>query len=385
MSGVEHDPAVEEVATDLSNPDVVTKYRAASDIANQSLKAVIAMCKPGADVTEVCTFGDKVIEGQCAKIFKSKKIEKGVAFPTCLSLNECVCHFSPYEVDSVTLKAGDRVKVDMGVHMDGYIAIVAHTFVCGEEGGEANKADAAAADVMVAAHTAAQVACKMIKPGAKSTDVTKAIQAVAAAYGVTCVQGTLTHQLKRYVIDGQKVIAQADEPDARLEEVEFEENEVYGVDVCFSTGEGKPKELGASRTMVYKRVVDRTVLLRLKAGRYVMSEVNRKFPVMPFTLRALEDAKQAKLGVNECVKNGLLLPYQIVHEPAGAEVAHFKFTVLLMPSGNLKITGLPLPEGITSEKTLPEDIAKVLATSSKKKKNKKKKAKKAAAGGGGDA
>lgn len=56
-------------------------------------------------------FGDALIEGQCAKSFKSKKIEKGIAFPTSLSVNECVCHFSPLPDEDQELKDGDVVKM----------------------------------------------------------------------------------------------------------------------------------------------------------------------------------------------------------------------------------------------------------------------------------
>ena len=56
----------------------------------------------------------------------------GIAFPTCLSVNNCICHFSPLKSENdVTLKDGDVVKVDMGAHVDGYIAVVAHTYVIG--------------------------------------------------------------------------------------------------------------------------------------------------------------------------------------------------------------------------------------------------------------
>lgn len=59
-------------------------------------------------------------------------IEKGVAFPTCVSVNECVCHNSPLISEAQEdIKEGDIVKVDLGVHIDGYIAVVAHTVVAG--------------------------------------------------------------------------------------------------------------------------------------------------------------------------------------------------------------------------------------------------------------
>lgn len=52
--------------------------------------------------------------------YVKKRVEKGVAFPTCVSVNEVVGHYSPLE-DEVVLKEGDVVKVELGVHIDGYI------------------------------------------------------------------------------------------------------------------------------------------------------------------------------------------------------------------------------------------------------------------------
>lgn len=44
-------------------------------------------------------------------VFKTKNLEKGVAFPTCVSVNNVVGHYSPLEGDTVTLQEGDVVKV----------------------------------------------------------------------------------------------------------------------------------------------------------------------------------------------------------------------------------------------------------------------------------
>ena len=52
---------------------------------------------------------------------------------SCVSVNECVCHNSPLESDvpGDTLSSGDLVKLDLGCYVDGYIAVAAHTMVCG--------------------------------------------------------------------------------------------------------------------------------------------------------------------------------------------------------------------------------------------------------------
>ena len=76
-----------------------------------SLRGVLTKIKEGEDIAAICTFGDSLILKQTAKSFKSKKIEKGVAFPTCISVNDCVCNFSPLAAESRTLKNGDVVKM----------------------------------------------------------------------------------------------------------------------------------------------------------------------------------------------------------------------------------------------------------------------------------
>lgn len=45
--------------------------------------------------------------------------------------------------------------------------------------------------------------------------------------------------------------------------------------------------------------------------RYVFNEMNHRFPTLPFSLRALEDEKQARMGVVECLKHDLLHPYPV--------------------------------------------------------------------------
>lgn len=61
-------------------------------------------------------------------------MEKGVAFPVCISVNEVAGHFSPLEKETYTLKNKDLVKVNLGVHVDGYPCVIAHSQIVGGEG-----------------------------------------------------------------------------------------------------------------------------------------------------------------------------------------------------------------------------------------------------------
>ena len=59
---------------------------------------------------------------------------------------------------------------------------------------------------MAAAYLMGEVCQRMIKPGNKNTQVTEALSKICKAYDVNMLQGILMHQMKRFVIDGNKVI-----------------------------------------------------------------------------------------------------------------------------------------------------------------------------------
>ena len=85
--------------------------REAAAIANQVLQGVLSQIAAGKDVADLCDFGDALIAQLCGQVHKTKKLEKGIAFPTCVSVNECVGHFSPLKSESRVLADGDVVKV----------------------------------------------------------------------------------------------------------------------------------------------------------------------------------------------------------------------------------------------------------------------------------
>lgn len=91
-------------------------------------------------------------------------MKKGIAFPTCLSVNNCICHFSPSKNDpDQILKEGDVVKIDLGAHIDGFIAVAAYTVVCGATADK--KITGRKADVILAAYHSGQAVLRMLKSG----------------------------------------------------------------------------------------------------------------------------------------------------------------------------------------------------------------------------
>jgi len=89
----------EAAVNDLSNTDIVTKYRCAGTIANDVLQLLISKLVPETKAIELCDLGDESVTELANKVYAQKKggkkIERGLAFPTCISVNNCVGHYSP--------------------------------------------------------------------------------------------------------------------------------------------------------------------------------------------------------------------------------------------------------------------------------------------------
>lgn len=328
----------EEEHTTADNT-VVEKYKTAGTIVNKTLNSLIQGCKVGASVKALCQKGDNQMESETGKKYKNDPdMKKGIAFPTCLSVNNCICHFSPSKNDpDYQLKAGDVVKIDLGAHIDGFIAVAAHTIVVGAK--PENKAKGRAADVVLAAYHASQAALRLLKDGTSNYAVTEAVQKIAAEYKCKPIEGMLSHQLKQFKIDGEKTIIQNPTIAQKKEheKCEFEKYEVYAMDVLVSTGEGLGKELD-TKVSIYKKT-EENYLLKLKASRAFYVEVKKKYGPMPFNLRNFEEEAKAKMGVHECVTHKLVEPFQVLYEKHNEIVAQFKNTVLILPNGLTVVTG----------------------------------------------
>jgi len=370
------------VGTTIADDLVVTKYKMASEITNRILKELMEKCVPNTSSVEICQLGDKRLLEETSKVFKKEKnMKKGISFPTCVSSNNCICHFSPLKSDpDYLIKDGDLVKIDLGCHIDGFIAVAAHTFIVGAT--KENKATGRKADVILAAYNAAEAALRHLKPGSSNFQITETIDKIAESYKCKPVEGMLSYQLEKNVIDAPKRIIQNPSEMQKkegCEKCDFLVHEVYALDVLVSTGEGKPKE-HETRTTVYKKK-DIIYQLRMKTSRAFLSEAEKKYGLMPFTLRAFDDETKARMGVIECAKHDLMEPYPVYYEKEGEYVAEFKFTVLIMPNNTMKITGLPLDlDCYQTENSITDEAIKnlmALSLVTKPKKKKKKTAKKA--------
>ncbi|KAM7199097.1 Peptidase M24, structural domain containing protein [Naviculisporaceae sp. PSN 640] len=390
----------EEVDYSLNNPDTLTKYKTAAQISEKVLAEVSKLCVAGEKIVDICEKGDKLIEEELTKVYRGKKITKGFSHPTTVSPSSFVTPYTPLAGDekeaAVVLEAGEPVKIQLGAQIDGFGTFICDTVLVPEKDKAQDVVEGRSADLILATYYANEVLLRlMVPPGllATGTDeekakaaavkpptqskITSLLEKVAKAYDCNLVESTTSWLFERNEIEGKKKIVIAPGENTKGEGVP-EVGEVWGVEMGVSLGSGKVKQY-EQRPTLHRRTTT-TYALKRPSSRKVLSEVQKKFGTFPFSLRQLEDERDAKSGVIECVRNNVFRQYEVVGDKDNAPVARLLTTVAITKNGLTRLGGPPaldLTKFKTDKKIEDEEILKILEQPLSRntgKKNKKKKA-----------
>ncbi|KAI9271685.1 peptidase M24, structural domain-containing protein [Phascolomyces articulosus] len=348
----------------LTSVDVVEKYKLSANIVNAVLPQVLDKIAVGISVCDLCQYGDDLIAAYADGMYKS--MERGIAVPTCVSVNNYVQYMSPLADTDYSLQPGDVVKVELGAHINGYIATAAHTLVVNPN--PQQPIQGPAADVVCAAYCAQEAALRLLRPGVKASEITRAITEVGLYYRCQPVEGTYSSPMKRFVLRGGKDIENRFATDMFVEDLErfdfeIEANQVYQLNIVMTTGNGKTKP-AEHKPCVFQRDVNKSYQLKMKAARTAYNEINSKYTVFPFASRSLS-SNQARLGLTSLAQHELITPYTPMRSAQKSDlVAQFKLTVLVTPKGLIRTTlPMALPY-VHSQYNIPEQTptAQILAS-----------------------
>lgn len=303
------------------------------------LKEVAALCVDGAKVVDICEKGDKILEDEIAKVYKGKKMIKGIGHPATVSPSSYVTPYTPLKSEKEaerTITAGEIVKVQLGAQIDGFGTIVCDNIVVGD------KISSREADLLLATYYANELLLRLLLPPglfATSDEDKKAaasqkpysqakinslLESVAKTYGTNVVESTTSWQFERNEIEGKKKIILSPSEGTRGEGLP-EVGEVWGIEVGLSLGSGKVKQLPERATL--HRRTDTKYGLKRDSSRKLLTEIVKKFGTFPFSLRQLEDERSAKVGVVECVRGGVVRAYEVAAEKDGEPVSRLFSTV----------------------------------------------------------
>ena len=255
-------------------------------------------------------------------------IKKGgePAFPVNVSLNDIAAHYTAEPNDPTVVKNTDVLKIDVGVHIDGYIADTAVTV----------SYDSKYQDLIDIAQRALDEAIGIARSNTRVSDIGRIIEKTITKYGCKPIQNLSGHSLERYTIHAGQSI-----PNIWTigHSFNLSVNNVYAIEPFVTTKdgqgivyEGKVKNIFgiASR----KRTKDQ------RADEFLEYLWN-KFKTLPFALRWVVkdyEEKEALSLLETLLKKKNVHAYPILVEGSNRIVVQAEHTIIPQESKTITIT-----------------------------------------------
>jgi methionyl aminopeptidase len=298
------------------------KWRRAAAIAANVRDHVAGMLKPGVKLIDAALAGHKRIAEFGAK----------PAFPLQISRNHIAAHYCPYIGDPTTVEEGDLIKVDTGVHVDGFVADTAVTVDVSSDGRHKN--------LIAASKEALAAAIRVAGPDVDVNTIGREVEKVIRGYGLQPVRNLTGHGVGRYIIHRAPQIPNVPNGRGTLKAGTCVAIEPFATD-----GGGLVREQGDPHVFMAKKGVRKVKGIDPK----VLADVEG-FGGLPFGSRCLVqihpyDAVARTL--NAMAMSGQLVVYPPLVERAGAFVAQFEHTLYIRDDG---------VEVLTASGVVPEPV-----------------------------
>ncbi|MFX1342839.1 MAG: type II methionyl aminopeptidase [Promethearchaeota archaeon] len=285
------------------------KYRRAGKIARQVREEILPQIKVGARVFDLCEAAEsRIIE-----------LGGGIGFPTNISINEVAAHYTSPEEDTTLIQEGDVVKLDIGVHIDGYIADTAATV----------SFDPELEKLVEASREALEKALLLIRPKTNSKDIGKIIEGTIKGLGYRPIRDLSGHQLDEYILHGSKNLPNIAVPHGSI----LEEGEAYALETFATTGTGSAHETG--QYYIFSLNPAR-IPLRNQGARDIARLVAREFKTLPFSRRYVAKhipKLSLALGMRELTTKKAVRQYSVLADIKGSYVSQAEHTFLVTKDG----------------------------------------------------
>lgn len=241
----------------------------------------------------------------------------GIAFPVNISLNEAAAHDTPSPDDTRTFAEGDMVKLDLGVHLDGYIADTACTVDLGDLP-LLCEASIVARDAAIAA----------VRPGMTIGALGTLVAHEIKSRGFLPVANLTGHGLDQYCLHKGPNVPNIPGSGGAV----LEEGMVLAIEPFATTGTGFVHD--GRREEIFSQLVRRPV--RLPAARRILKEIEGRNG-MPFARRHVH-VKSADLALSRLIHDGIIRSYPVLSDVPGSYVSQAEHTMIVTGDGCIVTT-----------------------------------------------
>ncbi len=287
----------------MLDTNTLNNYRNAGSIAAKIREEAKKIVKEGTPLIKICEKLEKKIISEGGK----------PAFPLNISINNVAAHYTSPPEDKTTVPPRALVKVDIGVHVNGFIADTALTVSVGKVGLELVKAS----------ELALEKALKTIKDGVKSSQIGGIIEKTIKESGFKPISNLTGHLLEQYNLHAGKTI-----PNVKTRiGFTLKEGEAYAIEPFATTGAGIVED--SKYSYIYR-------LASQKTSTQVLSHIAREFKTLPFASRWLV-SKFSKKRVEEVIKRYVstrtIQSYPVLVEREKGIVSQAEHTFIVKKNG----------------------------------------------------
>jgi len=285
------------------NSEVIQFYKKAGEINRKARDYAKKIIKPGISLLEIAEDIESFVRKQGGEL----------AFPVNLSLNDVAAHYTPSVNDTTIFTENDLLKVDIGVHVNGYVSDSAFSISFNDEHKGLIKASEAALNN----------ALKIIQPELEIREIGKTIQETIESFGFKPVVNLTGHSLERYNLHAGLSI-----PNVGIKSFnKIKEGQVIAIEPFATNGAGKIQD--GKKVMIYAQVSNKSP--RSAFGRKLLNEIG-KHKGLPFATRWIKSLKGMVLErtLNELVSQGILYDYPILREVGNGSVSQAEHTVIVL-------------------------------------------------------
>ncbi len=296
----------------LSSEDV-EKYLKAGDIAKRVREYAVKNTRPGAKLLDLAESIEQYI----------RELGGEPAFPVNISINEVAAHYTPVADDESVIPDNSIVKIDIGVHIEGYIADTAAT-VCFNPAYES---------LVEASENALENVLKAIKPGMKVSEIGRIVEETITSYNYRPIKNLSGHSIDRYLIHSGLSIPNYRDSWARWSLVDG----VYAIEPFATNGVGFVREESVVTIFSLRTYRARLSIVEKK----VVDGIWRSRRTLPFCERWLLSYTSSLEGVRNTIQSlirkGILHLYPVLVERSGGFVSQFEHTIIVY-NGEIIVT-----------------------------------------------
>jgi len=255
---------------------------------------------------------------EIAEFVERKIVELGAepAFPCNISINSDAAHFTPKKKDERTFNEGDIVKIDIGAHVDGYIADTALTVDLGDN-----------EELVKASEDALNEAIENVYAGVDTALLGTVIEKTIRDHGFKPIVNLTGHGLLPYLAHTPPTIYNYKTDKG----VKLEEGMIIAIEPFATDGMGMVRERGEIE--IYSLINPKPV--RMKMARELLKEIE-KYKTLPFAKRWL--SKAPVIILSKLVNEGLLREYPVLTEAGGGLVSQAEHTLIVEEDGSKIVT-----------------------------------------------